>query len=251
MEKKNKRIITISLILSLATATLIYVYISGSKTVVMPEVEQATIYVAARTITARTEIIASDIKQINVAKELINAGAITDSKEIIGKYTIQSIVEGELIRGERLAGEESTYVSYMVPEGTRAVSMDVTEQINVANLVRPGDFVDLFVSFEREEAASGDVYPRTSKLLLQNIQVLALGQDVMLSSKKLSEPPTTVTLAIKAEDVERFVFATEFGVMRLALRPLGDEEEISAKGILRSDMTGNRGVHIMPDKDGG
>lgn len=243
MEKTNKRIIVIAVVLSLITAILIYMYISRNNTVVEPEIEKVSVYVAARTIPARTEITASDIKQVSMAKELLNTNAVTDMDDITGKYTLQSIIEGELIRSERLADEDSMYVSYMVPEGTRAVSMNVTEQTNVANLVRPGDFVDLVVNFEKEEDAQGATYPRITKMILQNVQVLALGQDVMLSSDKLKEPPTTVTLAIKAADVEKFVFASEFGTIRLALRPVGDDSKTASQGIMRPDMTGTKGVY--------
>ncbi len=242
MEKTNKKIIIITVLLSLITAILVYVYISRSSNDVVPEIEKVTVYVAARTIPARTEITASDVKQVSIAKELLNTNAVKDLEKITGKYTLQSIMEGELIRTERLADEESMFVSYMVPEGTRAVSMNVTEQSNVANLLRPGDFVDIIVSFEKEEAGEDTIYPRITKLTLQNVQVLALGQDVMLLSEKLKELPTTVTLAIKTADIEKFVFATEFGTIRLALRPVGDEAQISTQGILRSDMTGTKGI---------
>lgn len=249
MEKANKKVIVIAIILSLITAMLIYIYLSRSTVIVVPEIELATVYTAARNIPARTKISSSDIKQVNIAKDLLNANAITDPEEITGKYTLQSIMEGELIRRERLADEDSMYVSYMVPEGTRAVSMNITEQTNVANLVRPGDFVDMVVSFQEEEDADGVTYPRITKMILQNVQVLALGQDVMLPSDKLDEPPATVTLAIKTEDVEKFVYASEFGIVRLALRPVSDDAIVNTKGILRSDVTGTRGIYYRePDQ---
>jgi pilus assembly protein CpaB len=243
MEKINKKIIVIAVILSLITAMLIYIYLSRSTAVVAPEIEHVTVYAAARTLPARTKISSSDIKQIDIAKELQNANAVTDPDEIIGKYTLQSIMEGELIRSERLANEDSIYASFMVPEGTRAVSMNITEQTNVSNLVRPGDFVDIIVSFHEEDDAEGATYPRITKTILQDVQVLALGQDVMLSSEKLAEPPATVTLAIKTTDVEKFVYASEFGIVRLALRPVGDDSKLNTQGALRPDVTGNRGIY--------
>ncbi|NLK86475.1 MAG: Flp pilus assembly protein CpaB [Clostridiaceae bacterium] len=249
MEKTNKKIIAIAVILSLITALLIYVYLSRSTVVVVPEIEYVTVYAAARTIPARTQISVSDIKQVNIAKELLNTNAVTDPDKITGKYTLQSIMEGELIRSERLGNEDSMYASYMVPEGTRAVSMNITEQTNVSNLVRPGDFVDLVVSFQEEDDAEGVIYPRITRMILQNVQVLALGQDVMLSSDKLDEPPATVTLAIKVQDVEKFVYASEFGIIRLALRPMGDDSVTGTQGTLRSDVTGNRGTYYKePDE---
>lgn len=247
MEKINKRIIILSLVLSLITAALIYIYISSNKAVETQKVEYATVYAAARTIPARAEIIASDIKKIQIAKELLDENALTDIGEITGKRTLQSIIEGEVIRKERLSTESSTSASYIIPNGTRAISMDVSEQVNVAHLVRPGDFVDVIASFEKEEETVGDtsiLYSRITKTILQNVQVLALGQNLTITSEKLSEPPTTITLAIKEAEVEKFVYASEYGILRLALRPVGDANQHKTQGAVRSDMTSTKGVYI-------
>lgn len=247
MEKTNKRIIAIALILSLITAVLVYTYISGNtKTAAAPQLDSATVFVAVRTIPARTEVTEADIKQVKIAKELVNANAIKDISEIAGKRTLESIIEGEQVMKERLASETAMSLSYFIPEGKRAVSFNVSEQINVANLVRPGDYVDVIASFEKEEEENGKTtkfYPRITKTILQNVQVLALGQDVKLSSEKLKDAPATVTLAIQKEDLEKFIFASEYGVLRLALRPVDDTEQDVSQGIIRSDMTGSKGVY--------
>ncbi|HEX2947181.1 MAG TPA: Flp pilus assembly protein CpaB [Clostridia bacterium] len=251
MEKANKKIIIIAIVFALITAVLIYSYISGidSKTTAAPKIDYATVYIAARTIPARTEITAADVKQVQIARQLLNASAVTDINEITGKRTLESIISGEQIVKERLADEKSMSLSYFIPEGTRAVSFNVNEQIDVANLIRPGDFVDIVASFEKEEEENGQTikfYPRITKVILQRVQVLALGQDVVLPAEKLKDPPATVTLAIKQEDVEKFVFASEYGTLRLALRPLDDNSQDSTPGILRSDMTGTKGVYSRP-----
>lgn len=249
MVKTNKKIIVIALFLSLITAVLIYVYMSGDSGVAAPEIEYVTVYVAAKTIPARVKISNGDIKQVKIAKELLNTSTVTDIKEITGKRTKESIIEGEQIVKERLADENSMSLSYSISEGTRAVSINVNEQIDVANLLRPGDFVDVVASFEKEEEDNGQIkkfYPRITKTILQNVQVLALGQDMTLSADKLKELPTTVTLAVKYEDVEGLVFASEYGVLRLALRPIDDNSGNASQGIIRGDMTGMKGVYSMP-----
>lgn len=249
MEKTNKKIIVIALLLSLITAVLVYVYISGYSSTAAPDIEYTTVYVAAKTIPARSIITSADIKQVNIAKELLSASAITDMKEITDKRTKESIIEGEQIMKERLADEKSMSLSYSIPEGMRAVSINVNEQINVSNLLRPGDFVDIVASFEKEEEDNGLItkfYPRMTKTIIQNMQVLALGQNVILSADKITELPATVTLAVKIEDVEEFIFASEYGTLRLALRPIDDKSENTSQGILRVDLTGTEGVYSKP-----
>lgn len=252
MEKANKKIIIIALFLSLITAVLIYAYLTGNSNTAVPKIEYSTVYVAAKTIPARSTITGADIKQVKIAKELISASAITDINEITGKRSIESIIKDEQILKERLADENSMLLSYSIPEGTRAVSINVNEQIDVANLLRPGDFVDVVASFEKDEEDNGQivkVYPRMTKTILQNVQVLALGQDVALSADKLKELPTTVTLAVKKEDVEKFIYASEYGTLRLTLRPVDDKSDTSSPGIIRGDMTGTKGVYSIPSKN--
>lgn len=248
MEKANKKIIIIALLLSLVTAVLVYVYISGQKAPA-PKIEYATVYVAAKTMPARYKVTNEDITQVNIAKELLNANAVSDINQIVGKRLKESIIQGEQIRKERLVDEDKASLSFNLPEGTRAVSMNVNEQSVVAGLIRPGDFVDILLSFDAGEENDGQtitVFPRNTRTILQNIEVLALGQDLSLPPDKLQGLPSTITLAVKKEDVELFVYASEYGSLRLALRPVDDEEIISSQGVLRSDMAGTKGVYTRP-----
>lgn len=249
MEKTNKKIITIALLLSLLTAILIYIYMSGATKSTAPKPEYSTVYVAAQTMPARHKITDNDIKQVKIAKELLNSNALSDMEEIVGKLTMERIIDGEQIIKERLADEGSVLLSYSLPKGTRAISMNVNEQINIASLMRPGDFIDVVASFVKEEEDNGQikkVYPGITSTILQNVKVLALGQDMTLSIDKLQELPVTVTLAIAEEDVEKFVYASEFGSIRLALRPVGDDTEVASEGVTRVDVTGEKGTYSMP-----
>lgn len=248
MEKANKKIIFIALFLSLITALLVYMYLSGPKTAA-PVVEYANVYVAAKTMPARYKITNADIKQVKVAKELLNSSTITDMKDIEGKLTLESIIAGEQIVKERLVDEEGVLLSYGLPKGTRAISIKVNDQINVSSLMRPGDYVDIVASFEKDEEDNGQtttVYPRVSKIVLQDVKVVALGQDMTLSVDKLKDLPVTVTLAIKEEDVEKFVYASEYASIRMALRPVGDESIADTKGAFRQDVTGTKGIYTKP-----
>ena len=68
MEKTNKKIIIIALIMSLFTAALVYIYISSNTSTKAPEIEYAEVYAAARMIPAGTEITSADVKLIKWRK---------------------------------------------------------------------------------------------------------------------------------------------------------------------------------------
>lgn len=236
MGKANKIIIIISLVLSLITSILIYAYISANKKVpAAPTTEYVTILTASEDIPAHTEITDKHVKQAKVAKELVNPSALTDMNEIVGKHTKESIIAGEQFLPQRLVSRDNMSLAYRIPENTRAVSMNINEQIGVANLLRPGDYVDVVASFDKEL--------EVSKIILQNIKVLAIGHDMTLTSDRTTEVPSTVTLAVASEDIEKFVFASEFGTLRLTLRPADDTTVIDTNGIIQSDITGSMDVY--------
>lgn len=238
MGKANKKIIIISLVLSLVTSLLIYAYITANKQVPStPAMEYVTVLTAAEDIPANTEITSKHVKQARIARELVNTRALNDMNEIVGKHTKESIIEGEQFLPQRLASHDNMSLAYRIPEDTRAVSMNVNEQIGVANLLRPGDYVDVIASFDNEV--------EISKVILQNIRVLAIGNDMTLASDKIPEVPSTVTLAVYSEDIEKFVFASEFGTLRLVLRPANDSKIIGTQGIVRSDITGSIDAHAV------
>lgn len=245
MESVNKKVIFITLFLTIFTSMLIYVYITNAtkKTTVVAEFTNA--YVAAKTLPPKYKIAAADIKLVKIKKDELNVNAVSDKNDIIGKRVNESILEGEQIIKNRLLDENKSTLSVSMPEGMRAVSINVQEQMIVSNLLRPGDFVDVIASFDKEEieeATQKTVIPRITKIILQNIEVLSLGQDIVIADEKIKDNPKTVTLSVLPQDVEKLVYASEYGILRLALRPADDSKITNTEGIIREDVASGKGV---------
>lgn len=248
MEPVNRRIILIAIIMALFTSFLVYIYIKKATT--KPEVvEYVNVYVATKTLPPKHKITDADLKQVKVTREYLNSNAVLNKADIVGKRLKDSIIEGEQILRDRLVDENKMALAYSIPEGKRAVSINVNDQIAVSHLLRPGDFVDVIASFEKEEDEDGlnkTVYPRITKTIIQNAEVLALGQDQRIAEDKLKEPPKTITLAVDPQETEKLVFASEYAVLRLALRPADDDRNVNTQGILRNDIVPGRGVKAIP-----
>ncbi len=248
MESVNKRVIAISIILALFTTALVFLYIKDA-TVKPDVVEYIDVYVAAKTMPEKYEITEADIKKTRVAKEYLNPDAVLVQADIIGKRLKDSVIEGEQILMSRLVQEDNFTLAYKVPEGMRAISVNVNEQIEVANLIRPGDFVDVIASFPFETQDIGQntiISVGTSETVIQNIQVLALGQSMALEESKEMELPKTVTLAVTPKDAEKLTFVSEFGSIRLTLRGIGDDKIISGDGVIKDDIVSDKGVIVVP-----
>lgn len=247
METVNKKVIFIAMILAFFTTFMVYVYIKNATT--RPDtVQYINVYVAAKTMPAKYKITDSDLKVEKVSKQYLNERAVLNKADIVGKRLKDSIIEGEQVLSDRLVDESQGTLSYNIPEGKRAVSINVNEQVNVSNLVRPGDSVDVVASFEKEEneAAAGKVViPRMTKVILQNVKVLAVSQDQKITDDKIKDAPKTITLAVDTGDVEKLVYASEYAVIRLALRPADDENTPGTSGITREDVTPAKGTVII------
>jgi pilus assembly protein CpaB len=250
MESVNRKVVIISLILALFTSFLVYIYIK--KATSRPDIiEYINVYVAARSMPPKYKITESDIKQVKVSREYLNSKAVLNKADIVGRRLNESVIEGEQILKDRLVDNGKTNLAYRVPEGKRAVSININDQINVSNLVRPGDFVDIIASFDKEEVeeASGKViYPRITKTVIQNIEILAIGQDQTITEEKIKEPPKTVTLAVTPQEAEKLVYASEYAVLRLALRPVEDEMNINTPGVIRNDIVPGKGTFKVPNQ---
>jgi pilus assembly protein CpaB len=249
MESVNKKVILAAVIMALITSVLIYMYIKKATTSI-DTVEYTKVYVAAKTLPARNKITDSDLKELKITKDFLNSKAVLNKSDIVGKRLKDRVIEGEQILGDRLISNSEDILSFDVPKGKRAVSINVNEQVEVADLIRPGDFVDVIGSFEKEEIddkTNKVIYPRITKIILQNVQILALGQEQTVGDEKAKELPKTVTIAVSPEDSEKLVFASEYGVLRLALRGVDDKANVDTQGVIRGDLLPDKGVQIVPN----
>ncbi|MCX8131882.1 MAG: Flp pilus assembly protein CpaB [Clostridia bacterium] len=238
MESVNKKVIFLALIMALVTSFLVYTYVKKATT--KPEtVEYTKVYVAAKTMPAKYKVQEDDLKEAKVTRELVNVSAVLNKADIIGKRIKDRIIEGEQILRDRLVEDKMLNLAYNVPDGKRAVSIAVTEEIQVANLIKPDDMVDVVASFEFDKD-EGTI--KVTRTIVQNVQILALGQEMTVSEEKKEELPKTVTLAVSPSDAEKVIYAAEFGRIRLALRNAEDKRQSNPEGVIKKDIMPNKAL---------
>jgi pilus assembly protein CpaB len=156
-------------------------------------------------------------------------GAVSDPKLVVGQVALVPISRGEAVLPAKLvvAGARSGLAT-LVPEGMRGVAVKVDDVIGVAGFVHPGDRVDVIATMKAHDDG-----PFVSKIVLQNIAVLAVGKDLEHKGKdaKEAKPVTVATLMVTSEESERLALSAEKGKILLALRGLGDEELAETRGI--------------------
>jgi pilus assembly protein CpaB len=251
MKSLNKKIWIIAAIFSLLTTLLLY------KTMSVPEQEfeqpeTVKVYTASRTIPARSVIVKEMISENLIPKEYIHPNATVNLDDIVGKMTIERIIEGEQIIVSRLSEEQTNQMSYKIPEGKRALTIAANEIIVTGNHIYPGDFVDIVLTLPEgiDYYQDKEMFSlQSSRIIMENIEVLAVGQAMYSSAEGSREVPNTITLAVTPVQVEQLVLAEEIGRVRLALRPVGDEDINDTPGAVRLDISAPKSrLDIQPSQ---
>ncbi len=152
-----------------------------------------------------------------------------DPNAVVGRMTRREFLKGEPIVESKLLPKDknSGILAMKVPPGMRAFSVKVNEVVGVGGFIVPDSRVDVVtttaVSPNRQQH-------QFSKVVLQNVLVLAAGQSV---EQKDNKPVTvnTVTLAVTPEEAEKLALASNDGKVQLVLRNFSDPEKVETTGI--------------------
>src|ERR1700723_1590990 len=200
------------------------------------------VVVAAMDLPLGTKIEPGEVKLARWSADSLPDGAYTDSKQGLGSYAKNSlvatepIVQTKLFTGDKTAG----VMPLLIPFGMRAVSVPVDEVSDVAGFVLPHTRVDVLVATEAGDAA-GKAF---SKVILQNVEVLAVAQEV---EQKKDEPEIVkvVTLLVTPQESERLALASHSGTLRLAMRNYNDNKIVLTSGSDVGQML--RAYSLAPD----
>lgn len=205
------------------------------------EVEKAMIksigiVVAAHDLGIGAKLDQGSLKTVRWSRDAMPPGAYTNPAPLLGQFTRTSFVENEPIVASRLfSGDKNAGVlPLLIPVGMRAISVPVDEVSDIAGFVLPHTRVDVLVSI-----ASGD--KQLSKIVLQNVEVLAIAQEIENVNDK-PQPVRVVTMLVSPDQAERLTLASHEGALRLAMRNYQDNKVISTSGIDTAELLGAQPV---------
>jgi pilus assembly protein CpaB len=250
--KAKKKVLFAALFFALVAAYLTYQFLGNMKETENIKTDM-TILVAKTDLSPGKTITGGDIDAIDVGEDsYIPISALTEKSEIIGKIARDRIIEGEIFAKERLVSGDENELAFMVPQGKRALAVNLDQFSGVGDLIRPNDYVDIYITaYEKTiETANSKLYmPETSILLLQDIQILAVSKGIRNTGEEdRTEIPTgyAVTVAITAEEGEKLVLGEEMGSIKMALRPFGDDSIYLTPGVVRDDLVTDKGKISIP-----
>ena len=247
----GKAVLLLALFLGLISAVLVYVYLSqagGEKTAASGDTKQ--VLVAKEDIPVATRITDSMVELKAIPVDAVHPDSFSSTEGVVGNMARYPIAAGEQVLRDRVAASSVTLregeklpLPYIVPEGKRAVSVSTSALIGAGGLMRPGDYVDVILT---AKLSSGD---QIGRIILQNLEVLALDQEMEKVAPKVeggTEAQTvaaegetkpeavTVTLAVAPVEGEVLITAEQCagnfgGRLALALRPFGEHNTVETR----------------------
>ncbi|GBD13267.1 hypothetical protein HRbin24_01291 [bacterium HR24] len=241
-------------LLGLLSALLIFIVLSqagggGGGESAAPSV---SVVVAKQDIPARTRITPEMVEVAAVPQDVASPKALAQTDAAVGKVTRFPIAAREQVTADKLvettlSAETSRNppLAVQVPPGKRAMAIKASEDTAAGGLVLPGDFVDVIGVFEVSLGPDAQDKRTVSVVVAQNVQVLAIGQQVTnlppgsadlppaerVNLRNASADPAakTITLSVSPEEALALAMAAEKGSLRVALRSFTDTNRTNAR----------------------
>lgn len=196
-------------------------------------------------------------------RRFVQPGALEKIEEAAGNIAKIKIRAGSQITGSLVtpAGRDGG-IAALIPAGKRAVTAPVDNIPGSHGLIRPGDSVDVLVTLD---LTGDDVERRTTLTLIENVQVMAVGnrlygahEKTMSDGKKTffggavpmsgRQEKMLVTLIVTPDDAQNLAFAMRSGSLAISIRPFGDDgDEEFMRPTTISSLIGMHG-ELMPAK---
>ena len=191
------------------------------------------IVVAANDIPVGSKLDPNSVKVIRWARDSVPQGAFTDPNAVAGSFAKSEFVANEPVVASKLFMGQMTsgVMPLLIPAGMRAMSMPVDEVSDIAGFVAPHTRVDILVAV----AGTGPGEASFSRIVLQNIEVLAVAQEIE-HVKDHPEVVKVVTLLVTPTDAEKLTLASREGLLRLAMRNYSDAKIVATRGIGLTDL---------------
>jgi pilus assembly protein CpaB len=153
-----------------------------------------------------------------------------------------ALVAGEPVVEARLSPKGSgAGMASLIPANMRAMTVTVNDVIGVGGFIHPGDIVDVITTMQGPAlpgTASSSMQDQfRSKIVLQGIRVLAVGQRLASDNNKPETVPA-VTLLVSPEESERLALASTQGKLQLTMRSQIDKEELETPGVSPPELLG-------------
>jgi pilus assembly protein CpaB len=247
MDRNNRNIIIIlagGFLVAMLVALMVQSALKGDAP---KEVDVATteILVAAKPMKIGHEIAEGDLMWKSWPEDGVFNGAIVREEDQApedaaeGKL-LRAVEQGQPIITTMVTGETGAFLSATVEKGMRAVGISVRSYSLADRLIRPGDYVDLLLTYRvqvntRNNPEAQNIVNRyATETIIKNVQVLAIDDETRKAAdaeeeekgaKRKTGTNATLTVEVNPREAEYLMLASEMGDIGVALRSYGDGDD--------------------------
>jgi pilus assembly protein CpaB len=192
-----------------------------------PEIKIA---VAAAPLARGARLDGEKIKLAPYFEQSIPEGAFRNAEELRGRVISQPLAANEPVTRDKLFPEGVFGgIEAMISPGKRAMSVKGSPVLGLGGLIGPGAHIDIYgvYGIVKDDKAQREI--PISKLILQNIPVLAVGEE---TEKRGGGKSSTdlYTLEVTPDEAEKLALASDKGQLHFTLRNPADDDIVFTQG---------------------
>jgi pilus assembly protein CpaB len=238
MHKRSFLFLGLSVLLGLAAVYAHRAY--SAKPAQGPELALVPVVIAGVDLAVGDALEPRELDSIGWPKANLPQGTAQDAQVLAGRILRRPLAAGEPVLESALlpAGSTGGLPAVIEPE-RRAVSVAVDEVIGVAGFVKPGARVDVLTTLRRLDGRSENA---RSRVILQNVAVLAVDQQMQTASDGKPEVVNVVTVSVDPDQAQRLVLGAHEGKLQLALRNPTDDRVLPLRSVSAAEVLGLQGA---------
>lgn len=187
-----------------------------------------------------TDITPDKVRFVDFPNTSIPPGSFTNVDQLMpqGKRRVAlvPIAVNEPILKDKISGEgQGASISALLPDGMRAATVRINDVSGVAGFIQPNDHVDVIIT---RSLPGGDRDTNVTDVLLQNIRVIAMGEQAKDAGGKPIEA-RTATLEVAPIDAQKLALGEAAGSLSLVLRKPGEPINPVVETVSMNDLRYN------------
>lgn len=225
--------IIISILLGLLAWVFVYLYLDAREGELLQLSDMKPVVVASTDLLPGVAIEEAMLTETQVPQKFLQPGAIASMKDVVGQIPAVPIPQGGQVTGTSMTGV-GRGLATKVPRGKRAMSVAVTDVSGVSGLIRPANYVDVLGIITTGSGLGATDQRAMVVTLLQNVMVLAVGEDIgevkpekapsneqealdILAARQ-RQGVSSVTLALSPQEAQDLALAQQVGDITFTLR---------------------------------
>lgn len=210
---------------------------------------KVTVLVATANIVPGAELTDQVVAFQEMPADAVPVDAVTSPDQYADRALILGVVAGDIIRQSKLGNKGEFTRSRQIPDGMRVISIAVNDTHTVSGMLRPGDRIDLLVTFSARSARG--VMVTKTKTLLEYVEVFATDNRTVSdgASKQQESKTKIVSLLVTPEQASYVKLAESKGQVALTWRNPDDDTAIAVSDIDSNLLVELEGLVPNGDRD--